>query len=127
MEKVFLNTLDETSPAGIYGVNLFVLGQPHTIIVDDYLPVVADGKGGWNTHASKVGADGSLWGAVLEKALAKYHGNYHHTNGGAMSLSIRTLYGAPEKYLTHDEYTVDKLWEEMSAHHANGDIMLMAT
>ena len=52
MEKIFLNTLDETSPAGIYGVNLFVLGQPHTIIVDDYLPVLADGKGGWNTHAS---------------------------------------------------------------------------
>ena len=96
MEKVFLNTLNETSARGIYAVNFFVLGQPHTIIVDDYLPVKSDGKGGWNTHASKVGEDGSLWGAVLEKALAKYHGNFEHTNGGAMSLSLRTLYGAPE-------------------------------
>ena len=58
-----------------------------------------------------MGEDGALWGAVLEKALAKYHGNYHHTHGGAMSLSIRTLYGAPEKYLTHSEFTVDTLWE----------------
>ena len=74
-----------------------------------------------------MGEDGALWGAVLEKALAKYHGNYHHTHGGAMSLSLRTLYGAPEMYMTHSEFTPDTLWDNLTEHETNNDILLMAT
>ena len=112
LEKVFLNIDNETSANGIYGVNFYVLGQPHTIIVDDYLPVISDFNGGWRTHASKVGEDGSLWGAILEKAFAKYHGNYEHTVGGNPAMSLRTLYGAPEKYIMHKEAenTAEKIW-----------------
>ena len=44
MERIFLNNVDEVSPVGIYGVNFYTLGVPHTVIVDDYLPLDADGK-----------------------------------------------------------------------------------
>ena len=110
MEKVFLNIDNTMSANGIYGVNLFTLGVPHTIIVDDFIPVKSDGQGGFNTHASKVGEDGSLWGAILEKAFAKYHGNYHHSIGGNPAMSVRTLYGAPEKYIMHAATEADVIW-----------------
>ena len=39
MEKLFLNNKNEMSSTGIYGVNIYTLGMPQTIIVDDYLPL----------------------------------------------------------------------------------------
>ena len=42
MESVFLNT--EVSANGIYGVNFYTLGVPHTVIVDDYLPLADSGS-----------------------------------------------------------------------------------
>lgn len=39
VEKLFLNQESELNEAGIYGVNMYALGIPHTVIVDDYLPV----------------------------------------------------------------------------------------
>jgi len=37
LEKIFLN--DDVNSNGIYGVNLYALGVPHTVIVDDYMPL----------------------------------------------------------------------------------------
>ena len=123
MESIFLNPENTMSSNGIYGVNLYVLGVQHTIIVDDYLPVRSDGDGGWNTHASKVGEDGALWGAILEKAFAKYTGNYEHTVGGNPAMSLRTLYGAPEEYITHTDITVAELWTKLTAAEERGDVI----
>lgn len=39
IESMFLNTKNELSSNGIYGVNIYTLGMPHTVIVDDYLPL----------------------------------------------------------------------------------------
>ena len=44
MEKVFLNSANEISKVGIYAVNFYTLGVPHTVIVDDYLPLTKDGS-----------------------------------------------------------------------------------
>ena len=82
LEKVFLNT--EASANGIYAVDFYTLGVPHTVIVDDFLPVSNFGDGSeTTTRLAAIGKDGSLWGPILEKAFAKYHGNYLHTVGGA--------------------------------------------
>ena len=91
MEKVFLNNVNEISSKGIYAVNFFTLGVPHTIIIDDYLPLKEDGS----TIYAMVGADGAIWGPILEKAFAKFHGNYQHIIGGSPKLAIRTIIGAP--------------------------------
>ena len=80
MEKVFINS--EANANGIYGVDFYTLGVPHTVIVDDLLPLSASGDGTHTTQLAKIGADGSLWGPILEKAFAKYHGNWKHTEGG---------------------------------------------
>ena len=60
---------------------MYALGVPHTIIVDDFIPGWA-----WNDNFyplfAGVRGDKSLWGAIIEKAFAKFHGNYMHTVGG---------------------------------------------
>ena len=81
MEKVFLNTDSKLNSAGIYGVNLYTLGVPHTVIVDDFFPQSKEGESMVN-HFANHGPDKTLWGAVLEKAFAKSVGNYQHTAGG---------------------------------------------
>ena len=39
VENLFLNLENKISPNGIYGVNMYLLGVPKTIIIDDYLPL----------------------------------------------------------------------------------------
>ena len=39
VENLFLNTENKTSPNGIYGINMYLLGVPRTIIIDDFLPL----------------------------------------------------------------------------------------
>ena len=107
MESIFLN--NKLNANGIYGVNMYALGIPHTVIVDDYLPLRKKGTK-YTTTVAGASVDGSLWGAILEKAFAKYHGNYHHSIGGNPAMSVRTLYGAPEKYIMHAATEADVIW-----------------
>ena len=74
---------------GIYAVNFWTLGTPHTVVVDDYLPLRKNAyTGSMETLFTKPGDDGSLWTAILEKAFAKYYGNYEHIAGGQAQMAI---------------------------------------
>ena len=46
LEKVFLNTENYQNRAGVYGFEFYSLGVPHTVVIDDFLPLRtgADGK-----------------------------------------------------------------------------------
>ena len=59
--------------AGIYALNMYVLGVPFTMIVDDWMLMNGD-----QTIFGDLGNDGSVWGAIVVKAFAKYFGNYDH-------------------------------------------------
>ena len=117
--------MNEISSIGIYAVNFFTLGVPHTIIVDDYLPLKDDDS----TLYAKVGADGAIWGPILEKAFAKYHGNYNHITSGDPSLAIRTIYGAPYTKAAHSDYAnnLDGLFAWLKDGDDNRDIMTCGT
>lgn len=39
IEKIFLNNENQLNADGIYGINLYALGVPHTILIDDFLPM----------------------------------------------------------------------------------------
>jgi hypothetical protein len=56
---------------GIYAMNMFSLGVPFTQIIDDRMPMY-----GGNTIFAGLGKDGSTWGAIVEKAYAKWYGNW---------------------------------------------------
>ena len=126
MEKVFINT--ETNANGIYGVDFYTLGVPHTVIVDDLLPLSASGDGTHATQLAAIGADGSLWGPILEKAFAKYHGNWLHIEGGVPAMATKTIYGAPAKYIDHtmewgENIPAATIWKEVSAAVGRGDVI----
>lgn len=82
IEKLFLNTKNEQSKFGIYGMNIFTLGMPSTVLVDDWLPVYEAREGKYTTLFGAVSDDNALWGAIIEKVFAKRHGNYEHLVGG---------------------------------------------
>ena len=65
---------------------------------------------------ARIGEDGSVWGPLLEKAMAYYHGTYEALDGygGWPEVALNTLAGAPGKTYFHDAfYSLKKkdLWE----------------
>lgn len=96
VENIFLNLENKLSPNGIYGVNLYLLGVPHTVIIDDYLPLV-DGAfpGTYKTYSAAITPDSGFWVPLLEKAFAKLYGNYRHIEAGNVNTAINNLTGAP--------------------------------
>ena len=140
LENTFLNNDNALNAAGIYGVNFFTLGVPHTVIVDDWLPTrQSNWDGSFNTIFAKVGQDASLWGAILEKAFAKYHGNYEHIEGGSPMVAGRTLHGGPFESIRHKDWlytdgtvyragvTEQELWDHLSEHDGKDDIIQAGT
>ena len=91
----------------MYGVNIYALGVPHTIIVDDWIPFVRVGHNSYQTLSARFPDSKSVWPLILEKALAKYHGNYYHLEGGSPLRAVQTLTGAPGKFFMHNKLTVD--------------------
>ena len=76
MEKIFLNANNEISKTGIYAVEFYTLGIPHTVVVDDYLPLSANSDGTYSGVYARPSKDKAIFGPILEKAFAKYHGNF---------------------------------------------------
>lgn len=76
IQKVFLNQSNDLNDAGIYGVNFYTMGVKHTVVVDDYLPVLKGEDGDLSTVFSRIGNDKAMWMPILEKAFSKLNGNY---------------------------------------------------
>lgn len=123
MDKVFLNTENVLNAPGIYGLNMYALGAPTTIIVDDYIPTYSGGS----TYFTSPGKDTSMWVPIYEKAFSKYHGNYVHTRGGDPSIAVRTIVGAPNSYIDHSGITTDDLWARLLEHDGKDDILQAGT
>ena len=87
LKKAFL--IKEKNNANVYALRMYALGVPITITVDDYLPLISDRK----TVYASVSEDGALWSPILEKAYAKFIGNYEALNGGFIGPGIETMIG----------------------------------
>ena len=74
-----------------------------------------------------IGEDSSLWGPILEKALAKLHGNYEHIIEGNPREAALTLTGAPSLYQLHEDYTLEQIWSELLLHDANHELIFFNT
>ena len=128
IEKMFLNPKNELSKNGIYGVNFYSLGVPLTVLVDDYLPLSEDSAGNKSTLFAGIGEDSSLWVPMMEKAFAKYHGNYSHIVGGDARMAARTMNNAPFDIVHHrKDLKMEALWKKMSEHHKKGHILMAGT
>ena len=94
LERVLVNAENKLNAAGIHAFKFWALGVPRPVVVDDKLPLgpAEDGK---KLQFAPPGKDGSWWGALLEKALAKHWGNYLHVIGGEPHNGVRTVQGGP--------------------------------
>ena len=108
---MFLNT-DASFDVGIYALNFYALGLPVTITIDDYIPYLTQ----YGPPFVGAGPDKSLWGALVEKALAKMHGSYEAIQGGVPIEGVRRLTGYPGKQIYHLDLLegVDELWDIIS-------------
>jgi len=62
---------------------------------------LALGKNQEATVFAKLSHDNGLWAPLLEKAMAKFHGNYIHLDGGEPSHAVNILNGSPTTWLGH--------------------------
>ena len=114
-------------------MNLYTLGVKHTVVVDDFIPLQQveqeDGSFQYQTIFSHVGEDQSMWGVILEKAFAKFHGNYEHLTAGDPRAAARSLNGSPSRQLVHASSAVDDffLWEWLSMSDAEDEMMFLLT
>lgn len=132
LERVFLDKSGKMRESGIYGMNIYTLGVPHSVVIDDYLPLqkVATKDGiVYETLFSHVGEDQSMWGSLLEKAFAKVYGNYGHMRAGDPRDAARALNGSPSLLMAHakSENGVDALWEKLLLHDKNNELMFLQT
>ena len=69
-----------------------------------------------------------MWPVILEKAFAKYHGNYGHTVGGAGEIATQTLTGSPYvAYYMNVEKDETKLWNALVTADKNNDMITCST
>lgn len=79
------------------------------------------------TVFNKISRDGSLWASILEKAFAKFHGNYRHIISGDPRNSARTLFGGPHKFMEHSQTSEDSLWATLMEANNQNDIIQAGT
>ena len=68
-----------------------------------------------------------MWGSILEKAMAKLHGNYEHIIEGNPREATMTLTGSPSLYQMHDELDIDSIWDQLVLHDKNGEMIFFNT
>lgn len=104
LENIFYNS--ERSSNGVYALRVYVLGVRHSIIFDDTLPLING-----NTIFAHISEDNAIWPLLIEKAYAKFNGNYEALVGGNPKDSINFLTGAPFKRYKHSEKNADEIWD----------------
>ena len=71
---------------GIYEMTLFNQAKPQRVTIDDSLPMIKQYQNGLNygkqNSFAKQGANQGWWAALVEKAAAKFYGNYENLRGG---------------------------------------------
>jgi glycosidase len=94
-------------------------GQEIKVNIDDRLPYkerryVNGGTTGYYYEASLVNTkkspNGAYWGTLMEKAAAKYYGNYERMEGGNMQEALYMLTGMPTRSFSTSDETTDELY-----------------
>jgi len=101
--------VQETNKVGVYALQMYLLGTPITVTIDDYLPFDIDHP--LMLLYSMISLDKAVWFPLFEKAAAKYLGNYEMIYGGYAYAALEMFLGVPNDYYYTSSYTADELWE----------------
>ena len=67
-------------------MRFYVLGIPVTVTIDDYLSFTSNSLA--NLQYGEQGKDGAMWMPILEKAAAKFYGNFEMLSGGMVGPTV---------------------------------------
>ncbi|EPY31483.1 cysteine peptidase, Clan CA, family C2 [Strigomonas culicis] len=99
VQNVFAQGSDAERRVGAYRTTVSKEGWWRSVIVDDYVPTVAQHP----VFASCLDYPRETWVPMLQKAYAKVHGSYAAVTGGDALQALQDLTGAPT-------YRFDKEW-----------------
>lgn len=97
--------------AGLYVINLYDLGVPTAVVIDDYIPYTPIASN--TSYVSVNQGEKELWAILVEKAFAKLHGNYASIEGGYPGNSAYVFLGIDSEDITLSQITVDQLWDKL--------------
>ncbi|XP_060558331.1 calpain-2 catalytic subunit-like [Ruditapes philippinarum] len=93
--------MDAWNPEGGYFYcNFWRFGGWETVFIDDFLPVI-HGDVLWGAKSAEDKQE--MWPAFLEKAFARFHGNYNAVYGGQSSDAFLALTGGCSEYIDFDD------------------------
>lgn len=98
VKNIFVTT--EKNDEGIYAFRLFIRGKPWIVTVDDYFLFNNETNVDTNVvertpYYARPGKNNQFWAMLIEKAYAKFRGNYEQANGGFIETGLRMLIGSP--------------------------------
>eukprot|EP00826_Nyctotherus_ovalis_P007192 TRINITY_DN1177_c0_g3_i1.p1 TRINITY_DN1177_c0_g3~~TRINITY_DN1177_c0_g3_i1.p1 ORF type:complete len:1170 (+),score=252.71 TRINITY_DN1177_c0_g3_i1:129-3638(+) len=100
----------EANKAGCYAVTGFVMGQRHTVVVDDAFPF--DNKARKLAFAKPRGNE--IWVLLLEKAWAKINGSFSNIVAGLSREGLHFLTGAPCDVIIHKQVKdKEEIWRRV--------------
>ena len=121
---------NETNDVGIYQLKLYINGQFHDVIIDDYLPYQRDYQEIYLPQIGKYRND-QLWLPLLEKAFAKASGSYFGiARGEILFEQLSLLTGAPIKIYFVKLSTLsteDIVWQDILKNIENDFIQIAVT
>jgi len=103
----------------IYELKMWDLGRPKKVVVDDWLPMSSL----TDTLYVKRTADKSVWAMILEKAGAKFFGNYNKLNWGNFKSAYYVMTGRPGVDIYTSNFAEDAFFQKIAAHDTQGDVM----
>jgi hypothetical protein len=111
-----------------YEVNLFTMGLPHRVRIDDYFPCRI--SSGSPFYASSI--TNALWVMILEKAFAKMYGSYRALASGWQYEAFHDLTGYPAQkwqldVLRANRSSADLTWKRLCRYSKENFMMSLST
>jgi hypothetical protein len=127
--ELFGGDIQNNASNGFYDVNMYHLGVPITIRVDDQVPMkynVFDPTQLNGPVFASIISNG-LWMPVLEKAMAKLFGNYSSLVSGDQKDATMALLGKPGLRTVHSLSTTDQTIFDLVSRAQTDDILSAKT
>lgn len=113
---------------GIYSTQMYALGAPVTVTVDDYIPVRELHGKKYTIFTSIPENDNAIWGPIMEKIYSKYYGNYEQTIAGLPDKGIFALTGVFGDFNKNSNYqTAQDIWDVLYSHYQKNSMLTFAT
>jgi hypothetical protein len=113
------NYTDRAALNGVFEVDLWMYGKKKKVVVDDRLLMSANHR---PTMAERT-PNGAWWVPIMEKATAKFFGNYEKLSGGNFEEAFYVLTGMPTLTVSHTKLNLEEAWTHIDYYNRANYVM----